>query len=95
MTNESFRVSDPNEIIKTNVVKAGKRIYYLDVKENLKGELFLAVTESKKIVPENDGEPVRFEKHKIFIYKEDFGKFLESMTDVVDFIKDENSKRGF
>ena len=57
--------------------KAGKRIYYLDVKKNRKDEMFLAITESKKIVSgEGDDSQVSFEKHKIFLYKEDFEKFM-------------------
>ncbi|MEG1141312.1 MAG: DUF3276 family protein [Clostridia bacterium] len=95
MANEILKISNPNDIIKTNIIKAGKRIYYLDVKENLKEELFLAITESKKIVSDNEDEPVRFEKHKIFLYKEDFDKFLNSMQDIIQYIEDENEKRGF
>lgn len=59
------------EILYSKTIKAGKRIYYLDVKKNLKDDLFLAVTESKKVQPKN-GMQVSFEKHKIFLYKEDF-----------------------
>ena len=67
------------EILYSKTIKAGKRIYYLDVKKNLKDDLFLAVTESKKVQPKN-GMQVSFEKHKIFLYKEDFDKFMESVT---------------
>lgn len=95
MTNDILKISNPNDIIKTNIVKAGKRIYYLDVKENLKDELFLAITESKKIVPDDENEPVRFEKHKIFLYKEDFEKFADSFNDILSYISEENKRRGF
>ena len=65
-------VSD-KEIVFSQSIKAGKRIYYLDVKKNRKDEMFLAITESKKIVTgEGDESQVSFEKHKIFLYKEDF-----------------------
>ena len=67
------------EILYSKTIKAGKRIYYLDVKKNLKDDLFLAVTESKKVQPKN-GTQVSFEKHKIFLYKEDFDKFMDGMT---------------
>lgn len=77
------------EIIYSKAIKAGKRIYYLDVKKNLKNDLFLAITESKKIQP-RDGGAVTFEKHKIFLYKEDFTKFMEGMTDVISFIQEKN-----
>ena len=65
------------EILYSKAIKAGKRIYYLDVKKNLKDDLFLAVTESKKVQPKN-GMQISFEKHKIFLYKEDFDKFISS-----------------
>ena len=74
------------EILYSKTIKAGKRIYYLDVKKNLKYDLFLAVTESKKVQPKN-GSQVSFEKHKIFLYKEDFDKFLDGMNDVINYIK--------
>ena len=63
------------EILYSKAIKAGKRIYYLDVKRNLKDDLFVAVTESKKI-QSKDGLQISFEKHKIFLYKEDFEKFM-------------------
>lgn len=74
------------EILYSKAIKAGKRIYYLDVKKNLKEELFLAVTESKK-VQSKGGAQVSFEKHKIFLYREDFEKFMEGMADVINYIK--------
>lgn len=52
------------EILYSKAIKAGKRIYYLDVKKNLKNGLFLAITESKK-VQSKDGSQMSFEKHKI------------------------------
>ena len=56
------------DIVYSEAVKAGKRIYYLDVKRNRKGELFLAITESKKIATgEGPDTPYTFEKHKIFL----------------------------
>ena len=54
------------EILYSKAIKAGKRIYYLDVKRNLKDDLFVAVTESKKI-QSKDGLQISFEKHKIFL----------------------------
>lgn len=74
------------EILYSKAIKAGKRIYYLDVKKNLKDDLFLAITESKKVQPKN-GLQVAFEKHKIFLYKEDFDKFMEGMNEVINYIK--------
>jgi hypothetical protein len=82
-----------NEIVYSHAIKAGKRIYYLDVKKSRNEDLFLAITESKKkIIGYNDNAQVTYEKHKIFLYKEDFDKFLEGMQDVIGFIKKEQGE---
>ena len=74
-------------------IKAGKRIYYLDVKKSRNEDLFLAITESKKkVVGYEVDAQVTYEKHKIFLYKEDFDKFLEGLEDVVSFIKKEQGE---
>lgn len=87
---KTFVESGDREIIYSKAIKAGKRIYYLDVKKNLKDDLFLAITESKKI-QSKDGGDVSFEKHKIFLYKEDFKKFMDGMNDVISFIEKSKS----
>lgn len=74
------------EILYSKAIKAGKRIYYLDVKKNLKEDLFLAITESKKI-QSKESSNVTFEKHKIFLYREDFDKFVEGLLDVIGYVK--------
>lgn len=74
------------EILFSKAIKAGSRIYYLDVKKNLKEDMFLAITESKKNYPK-DGSPITYEKHKIFIYQEDFTKFLDGMNEVINYIR--------
>ena len=77
------------EIVFSKSIKAGKRIYYLDVKKNRKDEMFLAITESKKVVRgEGDDSQVSFEKHKIFLYKEDFDKFMTGLTQAIEFINE-------
>jgi hypothetical protein len=82
-----------NEIIYSKAIKAGKRIYYLDVKKSRNEELFLAITESKKkVVGKYEDSQVTYEKHKIFLYKEDFDKFIEGVQDVVGFIKREQGE---
>ena len=83
------------EIIYSKAIKAGKRIYYLDVKKNLKNDLFLAITESKKIQPKSGrgNGPISFEKHKIFLYKEDFIKFMDGMEEVINYIRSNNPYR--
>ena len=83
-------VDGDKEIVFSKAIKAGKRIYYLDVKKNRKDEMFLAITESKKIVSgEGDDSLVSFEKHKIFLYKEDFEKFKNRLQQAIQFITDE------
>lgn len=77
------------EIVFSKSIKAGKRIYYLDVKKNRKEELFLAITESKKIISgEGETSQVSFEKHKIFLYKEDFEKFVNGLNETISFINE-------
>ncbi|MGL4520338.1 MAG: DUF3276 family protein [Phocaeicola sp.] len=76
------------EIVFSKAIKAGKRIYYLDVKKNRKEEMFLAITESKKVITGDDAQ-VSFEKHKIFLYKEDFEKFSTGLQEAIQFITDE------
>lgn len=79
-----------NEIIYSRAIKAGKRIYYLDVKKSKNDDLFVAITESKKKVTGYDEDAqVTYEKHKIFLYKEDFEKFTDGLEDVINFIKRE------
>ena len=83
-------VDSDKEIVFSKAIKAGKRIYYLDVKKNRKDEMFLAITESKKIVSgEGDDSQVSFEKHKIFLYKEDFEKFMNGLQQAIQFITEE------
>lgn len=84
--------SGDREILFSKTIKAGKRIYYLDVKRNLKDDLFIAITESKKIQQRED-TPVTFEKHKLFLYKEDFEKFMAGMDEVIGFIKRTNAAK--
>ena len=77
------------EIVYSQSVKAGKRIYYMDVKKSRKDDLFLAITESKKIVTgEGEDAQVNYEKHKIFLYKEDFDKFMNCLNEALAYIKE-------
>ncbi len=77
------------DIVFSEAVRAGKRIYYFDVKETRNGEKFLTITESKKIV--EGGDPMNpqftFQKHKIFLYKEDYEKFVEALQKTIDIAK--------
>ncbi|MGL5636531.1 MAG: DUF3276 family protein [Bacteroidales bacterium] len=88
------KVKKDQEIVYSRSVKAGKRIYYLDVKRNRINELFLCITESKKVVKsDGDQQQVQFEKHKIFLYKEDFKKFADGLAEVISFIEHENESQ--
>ena len=70
-----------NEIYSKSV-RAGKRTYFFDVKSTRSGDHYLTITESKKKF-DHDGN-FHFEKHKIFLYKEDFEKFKDGLYEVVD-----------
>jgi len=72
------------EEIFTKVVRAGKRTYFFDVKATRKDDYYLTITESKKRLGK-EGK-VFYEKHKIFLYKEDFEKFSEGLKDAVSYI---------
>ncbi|MBP8850592.1 MAG: PUR family DNA/RNA-binding protein [Breznakibacter sp.] len=72
------------EEIYSKAIRAGKRTYFFDVKATKGNDYFLTLTESKKRV-EEDGS-FYFEKHKIFLYKEDFEKFAEGLKDVIETI---------
>ena len=88
---EEFRRKTADEIEKdvifSHAIKAGKRIYYMDVRKTRKNEMYLSITESKKITTgEGDDAKVSFEKHKIFRYREDFSNFIEGLTKTIKFI---------
>jgi len=82
--NETTEDSEHREIF-SRAVRAGKRTYFFDVKATKRNDYFLTITESKKRF-QKDGR-FFFEKHKIFLYKEDFEKFSEGFSEVIDFIK--------
>lgn len=72
----------------SNAVRAGKRTYFFDVKATRNNEYYLTITESKKRF-NKDGRYF-FEKHKVFLYKEDFEKFRNGLDDVLSFIENSN-----
>lgn len=67
-------------------VRAGKRTYFFDVKATKGNDYYLTITESKRRI-ERDGRYV-YDKHKIFLYKEDFDKFAEGLQEVVNYIRE-------
>lgn len=78
--------SNNREEIFSEVVRAGRRTYFFDVKATRKDEYYLTVTESKKRF--NKEGNFFYEKHKIFLYKEDFDKFSDALVSTLGFIKD-------
>ncbi len=80
------------DLLFSESVKAGKRIYYFDVKQSRNGDRYIAITESKKIVDNSTEVPrFSFEKHKLFLYKEDYEKFMTALAKVVGVAKGEMS----
>ena len=67
-------------------VRAGKRTYFFDVKATRSNDYYLTITESKRKY-KDDG--YTYEKHKIFLYKEDFNKFVSALNNTVNHVKDE------
>lgn len=81
------------EILFSRSIKAGKRIYYIDVKQNSRNEMYLSLTESKKIVSGDADMPqFSYEKHKIFIYPEDFEKFSTGIAEAMKYIVSEQGQ---
>jgi len=74
------------EIVYSRSVKAGKRIYYLDVRKARNNDLYLSITESKRRQAEGEEAP-SFEKHKLFLYKEDFAHFVDGLQDVIAYVQ--------
>ncbi len=73
------------ESVYSNRVKAGKRrTYFFDVRETRGNDFFLTITESRKRF-DTDG----YDRHKIFLYKEDFNKFVKGLNEAVDYVKTE------
>ncbi|MBR1877844.1 MAG: PUR family DNA/RNA-binding protein [Paludibacteraceae bacterium] len=86
MENRKFEERKEQEIVYSRSLKAGKRIYYLDVRKARNEDLYLCITESKRRQAGEDEQP-SFEKHKLFLYKEDFARFTEGLQDVIDYVK--------
>ena len=85
---DSSKGKTESDILFSRSVKAGKRVYYFDVKQDRNRELYLSITESKRIKDgDEDTRPV-FEKHKIFLYREDMGKFLSALQAAANFTQE-------
>ncbi len=84
---EAFEKNNERDDIFSKAVRAGRRTYFFDVKATRKNDYYLTITESKKQF-EEDGR-FKFQKHKLFLYKEDFEKFSEGLKEALDYIRSE------
>ena len=80
--------SPGREEIHSKAVRAGKRTYFFDVKATRRNDYYLTITESKKRF-NRDGK-FFYEKHKLFLYKEDFDKFADSLKEIIEYIREAN-----
>jgi hypothetical protein len=85
----SYEQNDQNERKQESVyskrVRAGKRrTYFFDVRETRGNDFFLTITESRKRFDDNG-----YDRHKVFVYKEDFNKFVKALNETVDYVKTE------
>jgi hypothetical protein len=83
----SENYSMEQEEIFSKVMRAGRRTYFFDVRSTKAGDYYLTITESKKFT--NDDGSFHYKKHKIYLYKEDFSEFQESLNDMIQYIIDE------
>ena len=82
---ETYAQDRQGEDIYSKQVRAGKRTYFFDVKATRGNDYYLTITESKRRI-EKDGR-FSYDKHKVFLYKEDFEKFISSLQEMVDYIR--------
>lgn len=81
--NKNYEEKRNAEVAFSKKIKAGKRrTYFFDVRETRGNDYFITITESKKRF-NDDG----YDRHKMFLYKEDFNKFLTALTETIDFVK--------
>lgn len=76
------RRQDVRDEVFSTQVRAGRRRYFFDVRDTQSGDYYLTITEMKRAF---EGAPP--EKHKIFLYKEDFTKFVQGLQDTIDYVK--------
>lgn len=78
-------MGDERDEVYSKVVKAGKRTYFMDVKTTRGNDYYVMITESKRQF-DKDGVP-SYDKHKVFLYKEDFDNFIEGLQDAIGVAK--------
>jgi len=89
MENEINEGYDREEIF-SQAIRAGKRTYFFDVKATRNNDYYLTITESKKRM--NPDGRFYYEKHKLFLYKEDFEKFKEGLKEAIEYIDAANNQ---
>ncbi len=87
MSEKNF--NDQEEIF-SQVLRAGRRTYFFDVRSTRADDYYLTVTESKKFT--NDDGSFHYKKHKIYLYKEDFTEFNEMLKAATDYIINEKGE---
>ena len=83
--NKNNQGGDHRQDIHSKTIKAGKRTYFFDVRATRANDYYLTITESKRRFNPND-EKHYYEKHKLFLYKEEFEKFIDGLRETVDYI---------
>ena len=90
---ENNKNRDNRDEVFSKAVRAGKRTYFFDVKATRAEDYYLTITESKRRF-NNETQKFFFEKHKLFLYKEDFGKFTEGLEEAINKIKELKAEQG-
>lgn len=89
-TNKNNQVIPNRSDLFSKQIKAGKRVYYFDVKSTIGADYYLTISETKRT--QSDGGLENIERHKIFLYKEDFEKFTSALEEAVSYIKELQQK---
>ncbi len=88
-----FDQMQPRDAFFSKKIRAGKRTYYFDVKATRANDYYITITESKRKPGESEDRPF-FEKHKLFLYKEDFEKFTDGLQEALGYIREKRSAEG-
>lgn len=80
-------VEGHEDIISSKAVRAGKRTYFIDIKTTRGGEYYLTITESRKRLHDDGSES--YSRSQIYLYKEDFNKVMNGLTEMLDFVKEQ------
>ena len=81
----AYDYDNDGEEVYSKPVRAGRRTYFFDVKATRGDDYYVTITESRR--KQNDDGSAFYDKHKIFLYKEDFLKFADGLKDVQDFVR--------